>query len=334
MSTVPSDDEIMSIMDDLDGLLGFESPVTAAKATEVIAEISEAAKKSSDDEFDIDAFDAVLKEESTKPAAKAAVVHEHEPVVAATASPATKATEEVDPFADAFSFVSKPAGEEVATPAVPLEESIEIPAGQDPFAVDETAVLYASTAKDTPMEAVYVAREEAKAASAERPAIDPRKDITSGDLDFIIDAKEFANVVKLTEVGLSVAMMTQAGHKSYYGMMSAQAEQQHAKAKLQFEITEARLYEFHRSALVAKGEKATEKQVEAAVRMDAQYMIAKNRVIEAEGIANIAKSCVLALNDKRDMIIQIGADRREELKGSPKTISKPVSEDSMKDMGF
>ena len=333
MSTVPSDDEIMSIMDELDGLVGFESPVVAAKATEVIAEISEASKKSSDDEFDLDAFDAVLKEE-TKPAAKAAVVHEHEPVKAATASPVTK-SEETDPFADAFSFVSKPATEEVvATPAPSLEGNIEIPEGEDPFAVDETAVLYASTAKDTPMEAVYVEREEAKAASSDRPAIDPRKDITSGDLDFIIDAKEFANVVKLTEVGLSVAMMTQAGHKSYYGMMSAQAEQQHAKAKLQFEITEARLYEFHRSALVAKGEKATEKQVEAAVRMDAQYMIAKNRVIEAEGIANIAKSCVLALNDKRDMIIQIGADRREELKGSPKTITKPVSEDSMKDLGF
>ncbi len=328
MSTVPSDDEIMSIMDELDGLVGFESPVTT-KAAEVI----ETAKKSSDDEFDLDAFDAVLKEE-TKPVAKAAVVHEHELVPAATAAPATK-SEEVDPFADAFSFVSKPASEKVvSTPAPSLEGNIDIPEGEDPFAVDETAVLYASTAKDTPMEAVYVAREEAKAASSDRPAIDPRKDITSGDLDFIIDAKEFANVVKLSEVGLSVAMMTQAGHKSYYGMMSAQAEQQHAKAKLQFEITEARLYEFHRSALVAKGEKATEKQVEAAVRMDAQYMIAKNRVIEAEGIANIAKSCVLALNDKRDMIIQIGADRREELKGSPKTITKPVSEDSMKDMGF
>ena len=326
MSTVPSDDDIMAIMDELDGLVGFESPVTT-KAAEVI----ETAKKSSDDEFDLDAFDAVLKEE-TKPVAKAALVHE--PIAAATAAPATK-SKESDPFADAFSFVSKPASEKVvSTPAPSLEGNIDIPEGEDPFAVDETAVLYESTAKDTPMEAVYVEREEAKAASSDRPAIDPRKDITSGDLDFIIDAKEFANVVKLTEVGLSVAMMTQAGHKSYYGMMAAQAEQQHAKAKLQFEIAEARLYEFHRSALVAKGEKATEKQVEAAVRMDAQYMVAKNRVIEAEGIANIAKSCVLALNDKRDMIIQIGADRREELKGSPKAITKPVSEGSMKDMGF
>jgi hypothetical protein len=144
---------------------------------------------------------------------------------------------------------------------------------------------------------------------------DVPKSSARAQLQYFVDVNQFNRDTKLTEATLDQAMMEQAGLRAYYGSQAAQAEAQHARLKVRFDVLEAKLYDEHRKGLAAGGEKVTEKMVENAVKLDARWSKAKNAVIEAETIASVNKSLVISLADRRDMMIQLGADRREEFKG-------------------
>lgn len=141
-------------------------------------------------------------------------------------------------------------------------------------------------------------------------------------LQFYVDVNAFRNETRVTETNLDEAMFQQAGLRAYYGANAANAEAQAARLKMKFDIIEATLYDKHRKALAASGEKTTEKMVENAVKMDPRWMKAKNLVIEAETIATIGKNLVESLKDRRDMIIQLGADRRDEYKGAARVLAE------------
>lgn len=117
------------------------------------------------------------------------------------------------------------------------------------------------------------------------------------------------------------AMMTQAGMRAFYGAQAAYAEAQASREKAKFEIFEAKLNELHRKELASKGEKVTEAMVSSAVKGDVRWLAAKERVIESETIAQINKGLVISLADRRDMLIQLGSDRREEFKGQVRIVS-------------
>ena len=66
-----------------------------------------------------------------------------------------------------------------------------------------------------------------------------------------------------------------------------------------------------------------------AVKLDPRWIKGKNTVIEAETIASINKSLVISLADRRDMMIQLGADRREEFKGGVRILAEQNERDSL-----
>ena len=148
-------------------------------------------------------------------------------------------------------------------------------------------------------------------------------------LQFFVDVNQFNRDTKLTEATLDQAMMEQAGLRAFYGSQAAQAEGQHARLKVRFDVLEAKLYDEHRKSLAAGGEKVTEKMVENAVKLDARWSKAKNAVIEAETIASVNKALSVSLADRRDMMIQLGADRREEFKGAARVLAAQDERDSM-----
>ena len=135
-------------------------------------------------------------------------------------------------------------------------------------------------------------------------------------LQFFVDVNQFNRDTKLTEATLDGAMMEQASLRAYYGTLAANAEAQHARLKVRFDVLEAKLYDEIRKSLAAAGEKVTEKMVENGVKLDPRWLKAKNAVIEADTIASINKGLVASLGDRRDMMIQMGADRREGYKGA------------------
>jgi hypothetical protein len=149
----------------------------------------------------------------------------------------------------------------------------------------------------------------------------PRPGAALAGLDFQIDVEQFRRDISISETNLDNKMMEQAGNFAYYAEKAARAAAQAKRTKAQVEIAEGKLYAQHRSDAIAKAAvdpsfKVTEKAIESAVRMDPKYGALQNRLIEAEQIADIAKGCVEALKQNRDMIIQLGADRREDGKGA------------------
>lgn len=136
-----------------------------------------------------------------------------------------------------------------------------------------------------------------------------------GNLQHYVDVDRFRDDTRVTEANLDQCMIEQSGLRAYYGATAARAEAQAARVKAKFEVVEATLYDHHRKELAKMGEKTTEKMVENAVKLDPRWIKAKNMVIEAETIATINKGLVESLRDRKDMLVQLGADRREEFKG-------------------
>ena len=180
-----------------------------------------------------------------------------------------------------------------------------------------------------PEPAVAVAPEPEPEPVVETKVVGTSPEKPEPKLNFYVDVNQFNRDTKLTEATLDNAMMEQAGLRAYYGSQAAQAEAQHSRLKVRFDVLEAKLYDEHRKALATGGEKVTEKMVENAVKLDARWAKAKNAVIEAETIASINKSLVISLADRRDMMIQLGADRREEFKGGVRILAEQNERDAL-----
>lgn len=152
---------------------------------------------------------------------------------------------------------------------------------------------------------------------------------TKASLNFYVDAAKFQEETRFTEATLDDAMMKQSALRAYYGTMAANAEAQHSRLKVRFEVLEAKLYDEHRKTLESSGSKVTEKAVESAVKLDPRWATAKNAVIEAETIASVNRAMVFSLADRRDMLIQLGADRREEFKGNLRIVAQNEQAESL-----
>ena len=123
--------------------------------------------------------------------------------------------------------------------------------------------------------------------------------------------------------------MEQSSLRAHYGAMAARAEAQASTAKVKFEVLEARLYDHHRKILTDAGAKVTEKMVENAVKTDPRWLAGKENVIEAETIAAVNKSLAISLADRRDMLIQLGADRRGEAQGQARLLAAQAEREGM-----
>lgn len=240
-----------------------------------------------------------------------------------------------------------------ATTVAAMTEAREIAASKEPKAapVEDRVIdpiearnsFSESVKEEAPIKATRLPQElykpdpeEEKIIATAEPELVPSEDVpqtarakTHNGLQYFVDIKQFNAETKLTEATLDDAMMQQAGLRAFYGSQAAQAEAQHARLKVRFEVLEAKLYDEHRKTLAAAGEKVTEKMVENAVKLDPRWLKGKNTVIEAETIASINKSLVISLADRRDMMIQLGADRREEFKGGVRIMAEQNERDAL-----
>lgn len=148
-------------------------------------------------------------------------------------------------------------------------------------------------------------------------------------LQFFIDPNEFKKETQVKDYNLDSCFMEQSSLRAHYGAMAARAEAQASTAKVKFEVLEARLYDHHRKILTDAGAKVTEKMVENAVKTDPRWMAGKENVIEAETIASVNKALAISLADRRDMLIQLGADRRDESKGQARLLAAQNERDNM-----
>lgn len=168
-------------------------------------------------------------------------------------------------------------------------------------------------------------------APAPEPTPAPAPRVKKAGLQFFVDPELFRDETRVTEATLDDCMIQQSGLRAFYGAQAARAEAQHARVKVRFEVLEAKLYDEHRKALLASGEKATEKAVENLVKIDPRWEAAKNLVIEADTISNVNRALVVSLSDRKDMLVQLGADRRDEFKGQARVLAAQDERNGMRD---
>lgn len=202
-------------------------------------------------------------------------------------------------------------------------------AATEPQPVAESAPVAEPAATVEAVSAVMTATTKAVIAEHAAPAPIPTAAPT-GKLNFYIDPNTFKEETSIRQHNLDTCFMEQSSLRAYYGSMAANAEAQAARAKTKFEVLEARLYDHHRKILVDSGVKATEKMVENAVKTDPRWLEGKERVIDADTIASVNKALAISLADRRDMLIQLGADRRDESKGQARLLAIKEEQENLR----
>ena len=128
-----------------------------------------------------------------------------------------------------------------------------------------------------------------------------------------IDVEQFGKDMQITTSNLSNCLMKQAGLKAYYNSIAAKAEAMASKGKISLELLEAQLSDAYRKKFIDEGVKVTEKMIEAAIKKDKKYNDAANRLVDLKSRAEIAKGCSFAVSERKDMLIQLSANTRQEM---------------------
>lgn len=97
----------------------------------------------------------------------------------------------------------------------------------------------------------------------------------------------------------------------HYGDLEAAAYQLALEAKAHMEQAHATAYKAHKE--LARKEKVTEAQVSAEVELDPAYRSYVQKWVEAEGNARRLKALMESLRAKKDALIQLSANRRNEM---------------------
>lgn len=71
--------------------------------------------------------------------------------------------------------------------------------------------------------------------------------------------------------------------------------------------------------------------LENRVKSNPIWMKAKLAVIDAQGVSGINKALVESLKDRKDMLVQLGADRRGEMQGAVRTMASKDAAQSERD---
>jgi hypothetical protein len=168
-----------------------------------------------------------------------------------------------------------------------------------------------------------------KVAAATPAPVTPAPTKPKSPIIAYVDAEQLARDVSIDPLNLDQACVEHAAKFVHYAERRALSRRQHEKMKAAFEILESQLYAEKREELSAAEEtvtdakgkeitrkvKPTEAQIDAAVKGDRRWWSAKNRVIDAQFAFDLAQNAGSAFEQRRDMIVQMGSDRRIERSG-------------------
>jgi len=132
--------------------------------------------------------------------------------------------------------------------------------------------------------------------------------VTVGDKVFDGTLRE---VMQINEGTLNDEFIKQPSTYAYFAALSEFAVADVEQKKLAFSVLEANLDSEKRIEL--RETKVTEAVVKSAIIRDKRYQTMTLELIEAERQLGILKAFVKALEQRKDMLIQLGASKRQEL---------------------
>jgi hypothetical protein len=154
---------------------------------------------------------------------------------------------------------------------------------------------------------------EPEVKETETPAPSGEKKVVG--VTYFIDPARLARDVSISLTNLDDALMTHASNFVHYAVQASNARRQYERMKAAFEILESKLDNKWRVALKEENPKTTEAQIRAAVVGDKEWSQANVRMIEARTIYELAQDAKEAFTMRRDTLLQLAKDAREERLG-------------------
>lgn len=136
--------------------------------------------------------------------------------------------------------------------------------------------------------------------------------IKKGGVIYYIDPARLKADTHINPLNIDEALASNAQMFVYYATQSALARAQFERMKAAFEILESRLDNIHRKALKEENAKTTEAQIRSAVVSDKAWIQANSRMIDCRTIYDLANDAKEAFTMRRDAVIQMSKDQREE----------------------
>lgn len=131
-------------------------------------------------------------------------------------------------------------------------------------------------------------------------------------LDEFLTAHDIAEATNLNPTDLESEMIRMASLYSRFGVLSAKARSQRDASKSALELVEAKLDKALRDKLAEKGEKVTEAKLRAEIVMQSKYIEAQKELNEANSILSAMETALMALQMKRDMLVQLNKNSERE----------------------
>ena len=123
-----------------------------------------------------------------------------------------------------------------------------------------------------------------------------------------------AQIAAIDDSGLEVALSLLPSVYGYLACLLSEAKEKMDLAEVELEQQEARLRKDIRESMKKQGAKITEKTLDAEVICSAEYIEKRVDFIEATTKYNTMRNLLTTIEYKKDMVIQISANTRNEKK--------------------
>lgn len=197
---------------------------------------------------------------------------------------------------------------EAAEPTKPEKDPADEKAEQKALAekkreAEERARLAAETAK-----------EKAVAASKDTDESDAFDRMFS-DTGSTFDPRQLQKDLAINENLLDDAFISQAAMFAHYAGVAHRASRRADQLAHQVKLVEAKLDQEIRQEAADSGEKLTEAAIKNRILLDPRHRKITERHLDAKAVAAMTKDGCESFKQRRDMLIQVGANVREEQKG-------------------
>jgi len=120
--------------------------------------------------------------------------------------------------------------------------------------------------------------------------------------------------LNIDERNIEKALLQHTGVYAFFGAVLAHAKKVLDTASNGLESTEARVREERRAELLDDGKKATDRALDAYVRTVGLVKEKESQKINAAHKYHLAKNIMNSLDHQKDMLVQISANKRAEVK--------------------
>ena len=138
---------------------------------------------------------------------------------------------------------------------------------------------------------------------------------TEESLKVTVDTAQLMSDMHIDDANLTESMIQQPALYVHYAMICAEAQRQMDKAKITVDLTESKAHEELTNACRSAGEKVVETALAKQIDRHPSCLKAQVKFADAKAIYTVAKEALEAFRQRRDMLVQIGVNSREEMKG-------------------